>query len=285
MPRGGGGVERSNALLLSSSSSSSSVGAAALESDAALGGVVRADADGVVLRDGRALRFGFRPRRWPAYLLVWLNAVLLAFARKRVLPFRRQWHIKGTRLIGRSTVFPSNSYARIIWPPPHNNTGLADTSAGGIAAAVLFHLLESWIYAQPLQQLQLQLFYRPKLVPAEQLGLAEVSRFWEVDGGESGRRIRLHALVHKHRQQPQGQQPPADGSPERRYLLHFNHGCGHGICIDAHMRTGASIVIASSEYKSNGKTCVTPHTYPKHTLIRTRPPNTHSQLRRLRPLL
>lgn len=59
------------------------------------GGVVSADADGVVLRDGRQLRFGFRPRGWVSYLVVWANAVLLTFARKHLLPFRRHWHIKG----------------------------------------------------------------------------------------------------------------------------------------------------------------------------------------------
>lgn len=59
------------------------------------GGVVGADADGVVLHDGRRLCFGFRPRGWVSYLIVWANAVLLTFARKRLLPFRRHWHIKG----------------------------------------------------------------------------------------------------------------------------------------------------------------------------------------------
>lgn len=98
MPRGGGpGSPNPSGPLLSNNAAALELeaGGSGGGTNAATGGVVSADADGVVLQDGRRLRFGFRPRGWPAYLVVWANAVLLTFARKRLLPFRRHWHIKG----------------------------------------------------------------------------------------------------------------------------------------------------------------------------------------------
>ena len=98
MTRGGGG---SNSGAASPSPMGPLLGSSvALELEAGASGgdsgrVVSADADGVVLRDGRQLYFGFRLRGWVSYLIVWANAVLLTFARKRLLPFRRHWHIKG----------------------------------------------------------------------------------------------------------------------------------------------------------------------------------------------
>ena len=95
----GGGSPNPRCPLLSSAALELEAGGGGVRAPVAGGGggggVVSADADGVVLRDGRHLRFGFRPRGWVSYLVVWANAVLLTFARKHLLPFRRHWQIKG----------------------------------------------------------------------------------------------------------------------------------------------------------------------------------------------